>query len=246
MYRTLAVLATASASWILSAGGAFAQETLYAPYVPSHYERVQRQAELVAEMARNYETAQELREAREKGFVETLRQVEMSAIPIPDDPPIRYPDGERWRRLTSRRRATAEPAAEARIREALGSETELAFTQVSLATVVDYLAQRHGIEIQIDAQALAGIGLPTDVPVTLSVKGISLESALRLTLRPFGLTYVIENDWLLITTREAASRRVTTRIYRVDDLVRPRAHAAFYHGPIFYPYVPVVPYYGYW
>ena len=51
-------------------------------------------------------------------------------------------------------------------------------------------------------------------PVTKSLKGMYLEAALRLMLHELGMTYVVENEVLLITTNEAAesnSRPESTR-----------------------------------
>ena len=46
-----------------------------------------------------------------------------------------------------------------------------------------------------------------------------MRSALRLTLRELGMTYLIQDGTLLITTTEAAESKLTTRIYQVADLV---------------------------
>ena len=45
-----------------------------------------------------------VRAARQTGFVDSLYQVERFHVPLPDDPPILYPDAEVWRELTARRR----------------------------------------------------------------------------------------------------------------------------------------------
>ena len=48
-----------------------------------------------------------------------------------------------------------------------------------------------------------------------------MKSALRLMLRMVGLTYVIKDDVLLITTPEQAESELETRVYPVGDLVIP-------------------------
>jgi hypothetical protein len=50
-------------------------------------------------LAENHRRAEETRAARDKGFVETMYQVERSAVPLPDKSPIRYPNAETWQRL---------------------------------------------------------------------------------------------------------------------------------------------------
>ena len=48
-----------------------------------------------------------------------------------------------------------------------------------------------------------------------------MRSALRLLLKEHGLTYVTQDDVLLITTPEDADNRLETKIYPVGDLVLP-------------------------
>ena len=109
--------------------------------------------------------------------------------------------------------------AEKKIAEALQSPTEFSFQEVPLTDVVDYLKQRHGIEIQIDTRCLDEVGIGSDMPITKSLKGVTLRSALGLMLRDLDLTYNVENEVLLITTPEEAECRLATKIYPIDDLV---------------------------
>ncbi len=102
---------------------------------------------------------------------------------------------------------------EEKIEKALASPTELQFIETPLSDVVDCLKDYHKIEIQIDKKALDDVGVGTDVPVTADLEGISLRSALALTLRGLELTYVIQDEVLLITTPEAAGERLATRVY---------------------------------
>ncbi len=76
-----------------------------------------------------------------------------------------------------------------------------------LKDAVHYLKDVHGIEIQIDAKALGKAGVKTGAPITRNIKGVTLDSALRLTLEQSGLVPLIRDDVLLITT-EKESRRL--------------------------------------
>ncbi|MFZ1935680.1 MAG: hypothetical protein WCB27_15250 [Thermoguttaceae bacterium] len=107
----------------------------------------------------------------------------------------------------------------ARIEAALASPTELVFVEAPLVDVLDYLKQRHCIEIQTDHKALEDTGVGTDSPVTVDLKGISLRSALNLMLRNLNLTWIIEDEVLIITTVEEAETRLDTKVYDVADLV---------------------------
>ncbi|MCD4727385.1 MAG: hypothetical protein K8R46_06980, partial [Pirellulales bacterium] len=109
--------------------------------------------------------------------------------------------------------------AEKRIEAALASPTQLEFIKTPLQDVIDFLKDQHRIEIQIDTRALSDVGIGTDTPVTKNLKGISLRSALRLMLRELGLTHLVQDEVLLITTPEEAETRLTTVVYPVTDLV---------------------------
>ena len=87
--------------------------------------------------------------------------------------------------------------------------------------VLDYLKDRHKIEIQIDSKALEDAGIGTDSPVTVDLKGVSLRSALRLMLKKLSLTYIIKGGVLQITTPEEADNQLETKVYPVGDLVLP-------------------------
>ena len=116
-------------------------------------------------------------------------------------------------------------AAELRIREQLATPTEMEFNDVPLREAINYLKQRHEIEIQIDDRALTDLNITSDTPVTRQLKGISLRSALRLLLRPLQLTYVVDDEVLLITSHEGTAYRKLVRIYDVTDF-------AEQHGPV--------------
>ncbi len=72
--------------------------------------------------------------------------------------------------------------------------------------VIDFIRAVGKIEVEIDKQALTNAGIDTNIPITRTVgKGVMLKSALRLMFSEYDLTYVIENDALTITTRNAAA-----------------------------------------
>ena len=110
-------------------------------------------------------------------------------------------------------------SGEAAIERALDEPTSIEFVETPLQDVIDYLEERHSIEIQLDKVAMEEVGIGTDTPVTKKIKGVSLRSALHLMLHELKLTYTIEDDVLLITTPETEEAHETTRIYDVADLV---------------------------
>jgi hypothetical protein len=188
-----------------------------------------RGAELTARMAGYTADINAVRDLRHKGFVDTTYQVEQSHIPTADEPPIVYVAPEVWQSLTERRRKyravdlTQHGPSETKILAALDEKTELDFAEQPLTEVMDYLKQRHGIEIQLDVKALSDAGVGSDVPITRSIKGITLRSALKLLLGELDLTYVIRNEVLMITSQDEAEHLLSTRVYPVADLVVPIA-----------------------
>ena len=181
-----------------------------------------------ARMLGYYRDAMVLRVARQKRAIDTLYQLERGHVPFPDEPPIVYPEAEVWQQLTNRRREryswmdlATQGSAEQRIAAELKAPTDLQFIETPLTDVVETLKDYHDIEIQIDQRALDDVEVPLDTGITKDLKGISLRSALRLILRELDLTYVIEDDVLLITTPEEAETWLGTRVYPVADLVFP-------------------------
>jgi len=107
---------------------------------------------------------------------------------------------------------------EERIVAALGESTQLEFIETPLQDVLDFLKDLHSIEIQIDHRALEDVGIGSDTPITMNVKGVSLRSALRLMLRQLDLTYVICDEVLLIVPIDALEA-TSTRVYSVAELL---------------------------
>ena len=109
--------------------------------------------------------------------------------------------------------------AEQKILAALASQTSINFVDAPLTDFVQFLQEKHQIQIQLDNKALTDEGIGTDTPVTRHVEGVSLESALRLVLREMDLTFVPINEVLVITTKTEAENLLLTRFYPVADLL---------------------------
>jgi hypothetical protein len=115
----------------------------------------------------------------------------------------------------------ASPAV-AKIEEALRAPLRsegLTFIEVPLEKVVALLQEEYGISVQLDHAALDEIGLGPEEPVTVNIRNMSLESALRLMLRQLGLTYLIEHEVLMITSPEEAESELKVCVYDIRDLV---------------------------
>src|SRR5262245_6219057 len=79
-----------------------------------------------------------------------------------------------------------------------------------------------GVNVYLDPQGLNAEGVTTDTPVTLNLtQPISLKSALNLMLSPLGLSYVIQNEVLRITSEQTRDSNTYAKAYYVADLVMP-------------------------
>lgn len=170
-----------------------------------------------------------LRSLRADRYLATLHQVELSHVPFPDEPPVRWPPADVWRALTQRRAkwAAVDLAKDSPAAQKINSELKkpidvMDFEQNTLQDLIDFLEDVHGIQIEIDTRALDDEGLTADdIEISAQLSGISLQSALRIILDPHELTYVIKNEVMFITTITAEELEMSTRVYPVGDLVIP-------------------------
>jgi hypothetical protein len=95
----------------------------------------------------------------------------------------------------------------------------LDYADQPLQDVVTQLQDEYGIPIQLDKTALEEAGIGTDSKVNVSLHSISLRSALKLTLRTLQLTWIIQDEVLLITTKESAEKDLDTCVYNMQGLV---------------------------
>lgn len=114
----------------------------------------------------------------------------------------------------------AEAPAKTQAAQALEARVDLDFEKTSLDNVLAYIDEvRRDLTIVIDpAVAEAGINLGTRV-IDLRVKQVAVGRVLDLVLGD-ELAYVPRETDVLITTRRVAQRRLVTRTYPVDGLLR--------------------------
>ncbi|MBA63106.1 MAG: hypothetical protein CMJ76_12155 [Planctomycetaceae bacterium] len=179
-----------------------------------------------ARILRQYKGLEKFRDLRHKNFADVMYENEEALIPFPGgDSPIRYPEAEFWHRITVERRKyvtdQGNNPAEQKIVDALDEETVMLFFDQPLTEVVDSIKTRHSIPMIIDDKALADAGLDSSMTVNQDLRGITLRSGLKLMLNSLGLTYVINDEVLKITTPEAAENELIIRTYEVGDLVMP-------------------------
>ena len=110
-------------------------------------------------------------------------------------------------------------SGQAAIEKALQEPIDLKFVEAPLLDVIDFLKKKSKVEIVLDTQCLADVGIGGDTPVTVNLHALPLRSALNLVLRPLKLAWTIHNDVLFITTPEEIQLLFTTKVLDVADLV---------------------------
>jgi len=113
----------------------------------------------------------------------------------------------------------AEPESIQRIECQLAVAATFDYLDTPLHDIIDEIAIRHAIPIIIDVRALEDYGISSDTPISITIKGISLRSALNLMLRQLDLTYAIRDEVLHITTLEQAESTLRSRFYSVSSLL---------------------------
>jgi hypothetical protein len=180
-----------------------------------------------AEAAQQLRRSFRLRARRADQFLETLHQVELSHIPFPDEPPVRFPPAAVWQALTERRRKWAnvdlrkDSPNEVRIQTALDEQTEISFIDTSLRDALDYIEDLHNFDILLMEPEIVADGGSVDQTVNLELSGVKLRSALKLMLQPMELDYVIADEVMQVTTATKAGEKMSTRVYPVADLTVP-------------------------
>lgn len=116
--------------------------------------------------------------------------------------------------------------AELKILAALKEPVNFDFTETPLNDVLTFIKDNHDLQIYLNSRVLSDAGIdPTTLPITSNLKGISVRSALNLILRPQGLTWLIRDEVMMITTIDEAKTLFETRIYDIHALVAGDANA---------------------
>ncbi|MEX2026626.1 MAG: permease prefix domain 1-containing protein [Pirellulaceae bacterium] len=109
--------------------------------------------------------------------------------------------------------------AHEKIQSALDTEAHFDFKDTPLTEFADYLSTNYKINAVLAKSALADAAITEDTPITASLRGISLRSALRILLGELKLAYTIRDEVLIITTPEDAESQLSTRVYDVRELL---------------------------
>jgi hypothetical protein len=114
--------------------------------------------------------------------------------------------------------ATAQSMTD-RIEAELNNHTNVDLVDMPLKDVAVFLSDTHGIPIVLSKKKLEEASVTPDTPVTLTLRGVTLRSVLRLILKEQELTYVLRDEVLQITTPEDAESQLLIRVYDCRDLL---------------------------
>ncbi|MEM6688974.1 MAG: hypothetical protein AAF664_06075 [Planctomycetota bacterium] len=178
-------------------------------------------------MAVRLEIIEDIKARREDQNVREFMEIEEAMIAGSTNDPYTMPDADEWANISRIRLQDANSDrslsdGEKRIKIQLGTPIKVNYRGEPLGEVMRDLSAITGIPIVLDERALNDLRVTSETPVTLEVASeIRMTSALNLMLEQLDLAYVIENDVLMITSKQVRDSRVYPVTYRVANLVTP-------------------------
>ncbi len=104
------------------------------------------------------------------------------------------------------------------VKRALAKVISVKCDDMALDAVIADIGNRLDVQVHINEPALRGEGVAMDENMNLELKNLPADSLLHLALKPLGLTSIVEDGRLLVTTLVAADERFFTKIYDIRDL----------------------------
>jgi hypothetical protein len=149
-------------------------------------------------------------------YLGVQNQVDTSATPPARDYELPADWVEKSKRRSPQQKLTAR---EKELLEALKKPISVEFNNDPFSGVIEYLQKVTGQAILTDKQALDEANVTYDTPVTLRLPKVAARTVLKRLLSDLGLTYVIKEESIQITTPARAKEMMVTRAYYVGDLV---------------------------
>lgn len=110
-------------------------------------------------------------------------------------------------------------AAEQKIRRAMQTKIDVTLDDMALQEFVELVGKQGKFPVWLNETALSEEGIAGDEPLTDELHDVTIEQALNWTLEPLGLTWMIEDEILKVTTEIDAEERLFTRTYDVSSLL---------------------------
>jgi len=184
---------------------------------------------LVKQVRNNLALADQVGESRRvaqdvaEGGRLALNSVSRAATPIAGD--IQYPPKEKWAEIQKRKEKYTGPNLTDKEKEILKTLASMVDERVELKeqpleTVLEYLQKLLGQEFRIDKKAIDELNLTYETPINVSLpRGLTKRTVMRRILNDLGLTYIIKEERIEVTSVERANTEITTMTYQIDDLL---------------------------
>jgi len=170
----------------------------------------------IASSKQFFDEQHELREKKALAFNNQFMDVEKSSIMPSGD--INFP--RNWRELSMRRlKNNLLTDTERAILKALAAPISIDVKDQRFGGMIDYFQKQMGQTIVLDKPALDDLSVNGEsTTVTLHLEKVSTRTALKKMLADLGLTYVIKEETIFVTTPEKAKDMMTVRTYYIGDL----------------------------
>lgn len=110
-------------------------------------------------------------------------------------------------------------AAEQKIRRAMQTKIDVTLKRMELRDFVAFVGKQGKFPVWINEIALSEEGIIIQEHLTDELHNVTIEQALNWTLEPLGLTWLIDDEILQVTTEIDAEEKLLTRTYDVQKLL---------------------------
>ena len=121
-------------------------------------------------------------------------------------------------RKHGRQTFTLDPPQHIALRQKLEEEVDVKFQDAPLFRAIEELAEKSGADIRLDVQALREERIRDREPVSLVLTDRKLRTVLRVLLSDLGLTWILRDGVMWITSDVSANEHLKTAVYDVRDL----------------------------
>jgi hypothetical protein len=137
---------------------------------------------------------------------------------IPEYRDISYPAD--WDlKVAKRTSGVPMTAQEKAIMKALGATIAVDYKDSPFKDIIDDLQKRTGMPIVVDPRGLEEANVKYETTLTLALSRVTTRTVLRKVLGELGLTYVVKDQTVHITTPVRAKSMLSVRVYSVADLM---------------------------
>jgi hypothetical protein len=106
------------------------------------------------------------------------------------------------------------------VRKALLTKADLSFEAVPLRDVLDAMAKKHDLGIELNTDALTDAGVPPQTPITIDLRRQPLDFALERLLWPLDLRYFVDGEVVFVTTATQEENELRPIEYDASDAVQ--------------------------